>query len=57
MQTVINNIFGVYTPVMDSNGVIPSGMAGVDWSYVAGVVLFAVVLLCFFKIVGAVIKR
>lgn len=57
MQTVIENIFGVYTPVTGADGVIPAGMAGVDWSYVAGVALFAIVLLCFFKIVGAVIKR
>lgn len=57
MQTVIQNIFGVYTPIMDSNGVIPSGAAGVDWGYVAGVLLFAIVLFCFFKIVGGLIKK
>lgn len=57
MKTVIENLFGVYTPVTGADGIIPSGAAGVDWGYIAGVVLFAIVLFCFFKIVGAVIKR
>ena len=57
MKAVIESIFGVYTPVTDAEGVVVSGMAGVDWPYIAGAVLFAIVLFCFFKLVGVVLKK
>ena len=57
MRTVIESIFGVYVPVVNTEGVALEGMAGVDWPYIAGVVLFAIVLLCFFKLVGVVLKK
>lgn len=36
---------------------IPSGMAGVDWPFVLGVVVFIVALYCVLRIIGAVISR
>jgi hypothetical protein len=57
MKTVIESIFGVYMPIVDGEGVALIGVAGVDWSYIAGVVLFAITLLCFFKLVGVVLKK
>lgn len=66
MKDLIFNIFGTYTPVMtDSyttdgafNGtVVASGMAGVDWPFVLGVLLFAVVLYSFFRLIGGLIKN
>lgn len=57
MQTVIENIFGVYTPITDANGIALSGMAGVNWQYIAGVLLFSIVLVSFLKLVGVLLKR
>ena len=57
MRDLITSIFGTYTPVTDEAGVIVSGAAGVDWPFIAGVVLFSIVLISFFKVVGAVIKK
>lgn len=57
MRDLIVSIFGTYTPVSDASGIVPSGAAGVDWTFVGGIVLFAIVLLSFFKLLGVVIKR
>lgn len=66
MKDIIINIFGEYTPVYtDSyttdgvfNGtVVASGAAGVDWTYIGGVVLFAISLYCVFRIIGSLIKN
>ena len=53
----LNDLFGNYTPVVDSNGVIPAGMAGVDFPYVFRAVLFVVVVYCVFKVIGAIICK
>jgi len=37
--------------------VIASGFAGVDWTYVLGVLAFLVVLYCILRIIGGVISR
>lgn len=61
MKSLILEIFGSYTPVMtDSyttdgafNGsVVASGMAGVDFPWIAGFVLFALCVYCVFRLVG-----
>ena len=66
MRTLIEMIFGIYTPVMtdvfDTAGnyvgsVVASGSAGVDWTYIGGVVLFAIVLWSFFRLLGVVIRH
>lgn len=68
MQDIFTAIFGTYTPVTSDSAVaaadgsvtivteVASGMAGVDWPYVLGVLLFAVVLYSFFRLVGAILK-
>lgn len=71
MKEIIEMIFGAYVPVMTTeniilNGVdgdvvqtvdvVASGLAGVDWPWVAGVLLFSVVLFCFLKMLGGVLK-
>lgn len=54
-------LFGHYSPVydyiQDAEGKIIEIIPSVDWGYVGSVVLFGIVLLSFFKIVGAVAKR
>ena len=66
MRDVILSIFGEYAPVMTDayaldgtylGEVVASGFAGVDWTYVAGVLLFAIVLWCFFRLLGGVLCR
>lgn len=66
MRALIESIFGVYTPitydVLDAEGkvlytAVADGTAGVDWPYVAGVLLFALVLYSFFRLLGVVFKR
>lgn len=62
---ILEAIFGVYTPVTYSvagadgtmSEVVASGAAGVDWPYVLGVLLFALVLWSFFRLVGVILKR
>lgn len=55
--TFLNSLLGIYTPVTDSSGIIPAGMAGVDFPYVFRAVFFAIVVYCVFKIIGAIICR
>lgn len=47
MKEVMVSIFGSYAPI--------DGCA--DWSYVGGVLLFAICLYSLFRLVGAVFKR
>lgn len=68
MKDILVAIFGTYTPVTTEVSVtaadgtvstvaqVVSGMAGVDWPYVLGVLLFAVILYSFFRLVGTVLK-
>jgi hypothetical protein len=57
MLEAIRTIFGTYSPIVNSDGTIPSGLSGVNVEYVAEVVLFAICLICVFKIIGAVIRH
>lgn len=58
MRDLIVTIFGQYTPVVDPvTGAVVGGFAGVDWPYLAGVLLFALVLYSFFRLLGVVLKR
>ena len=66
MRTLIEMIFGIYTPVttdvFDAAGgyvgtTVAHGAAGVDWTYIGGVALFAIVLWSFFRLLGVVIRH
>lgn len=62
---VVASIFGDYTPrtyttstyingeVVTGMEVVP-GLAGLDWHWIAGVALFAIMLFCFFKLLGGI---
>lgn len=71
MKDLIISIFGTYEPVMshavaqstvdgitsyDIVDVVASGAAGVDWAWIAGVLLFALVLYSMFRILGVFFK-
>lgn len=61
MKQLILDLFGTYEPVSyldaDSVSVIPSGVSGLDWPWIAGVGLFALTLYCVFRILGGFYKR
>jgi len=66
MSEILQSIFGVYTPITTEvysdageyvGTVVASGMAGVDWQYLAGVALFAIVLISVFKLLGVILKN
>ena len=50
-NSLVESLFGEYVPYN------ASGIASVDWAWIADVVLFAILVSCFFKIVAGVIKR
>ena len=71
LKALIVSIFGEYTPVTTSAAVtetvdgvttttlidvVASGAAGVDYAWLAGVALFAILLYCLFRIFGTVLK-
>ena len=70
MIELMQSIFGSYSPhtytqyvydaagnLLDSYEVIAEGAAGVDWAYIGGVAIFAVALLCVFKLIGTLLKN
>ena len=58
MIALIESIFGEYTPLIDPvTGSVVYGVAGVDWPWIAGVALFGICLISFFKILGVVMKH
>lgn len=71
LKGVIQSIFGVYEPVTTTAvytetvdgetittlvDVVADGSAGVDYEYLAGVLLFAVMLFCMMKLLGGVLS-
>lgn len=56
LYSVITQLFGSYSPLVDAEGVVITGIAGVDFAWLAGVFLFAIVLWSFFKLIGGVFK-
>lgn len=69
MKNLIIELFGEYTPVSymenvyDAAGevvnmqeVVASGVAGVDWPWLVGVLLFALVLYSLFRLLGVFFK-
>lgn len=60
MKNLMFAMFGNYTAVtymIGEDEVIPSGLSGVDFPYVLGVLLFALVTYCVFRILGEVISK
>lgn len=71
LKDLIISIFGEYVPVMTDmpvteiiNGeevttiytVVANGAAGLDWSWIAGVALFGIVLYSLFRLLGVFFK-
>ena len=71
LKALVTSIFGEYTPVTTTSVVsqtvgndthqylvetVAPGAAGVDYEWIAGVLLFAIMLFCLMKLVGGVLK-
>lgn len=50
-----DEVSGEYIVLRDN--IIPDGLAGVDWPFILGVLIFIVTLYCVLRIIGAVISR
>lgn len=60
MISWLQTVFGVYTPITySSNGIdiIPDGMSGVNWEYLAGVIIFCVFLYSVFRFLGGIFRH
>ena len=72
MKDLVISIFGIYSPVMSESAVVltdldgnsfietyevvASGAAGLDWPWIMGVLLFAIVLWSLFRLLGVFFK-
>ena len=68
MASVVRDLFGTYTPKVQTvstyvNGELISaeeqyvpGVAGMDWDWIAGVVVFLLMLYCLFRLLGGSVK-
>ena len=72
LKNLVVSIFGAYEPILTTTTVtetidgevvttlldtVADGVAGVDFEWLTGVVIFCIVLFSFFRIVGVVFKR
>lgn len=61
MKDLVLSLFGSYVPVttLAADGVtevVASGAAGLDWPWLVGAALFAIVLYSFFRLVGVLLR-
>lgn len=71
LKSLVTSIFGEYTPITTTSVIsetvgdetrqylvetVAPGAAGVDYEWIAGVVLFGIMLFCLMKLLGGVIK-
>ena len=71
LKSVVTSIFGEYTPVTTTSVIsetvgsdthqylvetVAPGAAGVDYEWIAGVVLFGILLFCLMKLLGGIVK-
>lgn len=72
LKALIVSIFGEYTPVITQTpitetvdgvttttmvDVVASGAAGIDYAWIAGVVLFGILLYCVMRIFGSILTK
>lgn len=60
LKALIVSLFGSYIPTSYTNAdgidIIPSGMAGLDYEWLAGFVLFCLTFYCIMRLLGGVIS-
>lgn len=68
MIDIVRNLLGTYTPQLGEyfmvveGEVIPydaplSGLAGLDWEWIAGFVFFSIVLYCTLRMIGGMFRN
>lgn len=57
MIDFFNSILGVYSPIVNPDGTIAFGFAGVDFPYVFRAVFFALVVYSVLKCIGGIICK
>ena len=57
LKIFLDSLLGTYTPIVDSNGIIPAGFAGVDWAYLVRALVFTLVLYAILRIIGGIVCR
>lgn len=59
-RNFLSNLFGSYVPVTYEYGgetIIPDGLAGVDFSYVGRVLIFAILLWSLLRLIGGMVCK
>lgn len=56
MRDIIVSIFGEYEALVVNDNLI-GGLAGLDYEWLAGVVLFAIALFSLFKLLGVLLNK
>lgn len=71
MKDLITSIFGSYEPVTyqsyivtDSTtgayeiaNIVPDGVAGLDWNWISGLLIFCIFLFCVLRLLGGIFRR
>ena len=59
LPAVLVELFGEYQPRTQTEGEVTSavpGLAGVDWPWIAAVVLFSICVFCVFRLIGGIFR-
>lgn len=57
MREILIKIFGEYKPTLGPNGEVLGGLYSIDFTWIAGVIVFCIFLWCFFRILNSAINR
>lgn len=57
MRDLIIQILGEYTPSLSPDGEVLGGLYSLDFTWIAGAVLFGISLYCMYKILGGLLCR
>lgn len=57
MIDFLNSVLGVYTPVLNPDGYIAAGMAGIDFPYIFRCIFFLVVIYSVLRIIGGCVCK
>lgn len=57
MINFMQQVFGVYTPLVNSDGSAIGGFAGADWQYIGACTIFCICLIFAFKVLSGIFRR
>lgn len=55
--TFLDNLFGTYSPVLNPDGTIAAGFAGLDFPYIFRAIIFCIVVYSLFRVIGGLICK